>query len=72
MLRDPFNTAAPDFRPMRGSPVDNGTLAFAVPPNDGFFDVALFIGAMGQAPDFNEADPFLANWLQGWTNYPIN
>jgi hypothetical protein len=70
MLRDPFNTAAPDFRPKAGSPVDS--LGPAIPPNDGFFDVALFIGAMGQAKDFNETDPYLSNWLQGWTNYAIN
>lgn len=72
MLHNPFSLDAPDFRPQRGAPVADGTLGTAVPPNDGFFDVALFLGAMGQAPDFNEADPYLSNWLQGWVNYAIN
>ena len=71
-LHDPFNLAAPDFRPRSGAPVADGTLAAAIPPNDGFFDVALFIGAMGQAPDFDEANPYLSNWLQGWANFSVN
>jgi hypothetical protein len=71
-LRDPFNTAAPDFRPRQDAPVADGTLPTAIPPNDGFFDVALFIGGMGTAKDFDEDEPFRSNWLQGWTTYSVN
>jgi hypothetical protein len=71
-LRDPFNTANPDFRPFPNAAVIDGTLRTAVPPNDGFFDVALFIGAMGTDKDFNDAEPFRSNWAQGWTTYTVN
>ena len=59
-LINPFDQASPNFRPAPGS------LAMihspALQPNDGFFDVALFIGALGP-------DPAL-DWTLGWTSYP--
>ena len=45
MLADPFNLTDPDYRPAATSPALTGAVAPAVPPNDGFFDVANFIGA---------------------------
>ncbi|MEZ5318664.1 MAG: hypothetical protein R2752_14790 [Vicinamibacterales bacterium] len=59
MLVAPFNLTAPDFRPMPGSPAL--TQAPAIPPADGFFDVALFLGAMGP----NVTD----DWTRGWTYF---
>jgi hypothetical protein len=59
MLVAPFDRAAPDWRPMPGSPAL--TQIPAVPPNDGFFDLAQYRGALG---------PDLANdWTRGWTYY---
>ncbi len=57
MLVNPYSRTAPDFRPMAGSPAL--TLTPAVPPNDGFFEVALFRGALG--PDL------ATDWTRGWT-----
>jgi hypothetical protein len=71
-LRQPFDTISPDFRPVPNSPVANGELAVAIPPNNGFFDVALFIGAMGAEKEFNFDAPYLGNWVQGWTNFEPN
>jgi len=68
-LRDPFDLVSPDFRPAPGANATNGSVPFALPPNDGFFDPARFIGAMGQSPDFNFDAPFLGNWVQGWSNF---
>jgi hypothetical protein len=68
-LRDPFDLVSPDFRPAPDANATNGTVPFALPPNDGFFDPARFIGAMGQSPDFNFDEPYLGNWVQGWTNF---
>jgi len=59
MLVDPFNRLAPDWRPKVGSPAL--VLSPAVPPNDGFFEVALFRGALG--PDL------ATDWTRGWTYY---
>ena len=59
MLVDPFNRLAPDWRPKVGSPAL--VLTPAVPPNDGFFEVALFRGALG--PDL------ATDWTKGWTYY---
>jgi len=59
MLVDPFNRLAPDWRPQPGSPAL--VLTPAVPPNDGFFEVALFRGALG--PDLT------TDWTKGWTYY---
>jgi hypothetical protein len=58
----PFNRTAPDWRPQPGSPAL--TQAPAIPPNDGFFEIGLFIGALG--PDL------AADWTRGWTNYAQN
>ena len=55
----PFNHTAPVFRPAAGSPAL--TMPFAVPPNDGFFEVARFIGALDSTPEHD--------WTLGWTNY---
>ena len=55
----PYNRTAPDWRPVAGSPALTRTPA--VPPIDGFFEFANFIGALG---------PDLANdWTRGWTFY---
>ena len=59
MLVAPYNRTAPDWRPLPGSPALS--LTPAVPPNDGFFEVALFRGALG--PDL------AADWTRGWTYY---
>ncbi|MBA3948690.1 MAG: hypothetical protein H0X44_01945 [Acidobacteria bacterium] len=58
-LLEPFNLTAPQFRPAPGSPAM--TLAFAVPPNDGFFEVARFIGALSATAE--------EDWTRGWTNF---
>lgn len=55
----PFSHTSPVFRPRPGSPAL--TLAFAVPPNDGFFEVARFIGALDAGID--------DDWTLGWTSY---
>ena len=55
MLVDPFNLAAPDFRPAPGSPL---TAGFASPPADGFFSSVGYIGA------FAPGEP---QWTDGWT-----
>jgi hypothetical protein len=62
MLVDPYNLTAPNWRPMAGSPAL--TLAPATPPNDGFFEVALFRGAL-------DVDP-ANDWTLGWTNFDQN
>jgi hypothetical protein len=41
-----------------------GQLAPIVPPNDGFFEVTTYIGAVAPAP----AD----DWTRGWTAFPQN
>lgn len=55
----PFNRTAPDWRPRPGSPAL--VLAPAIPPADGFFEIALFRGALG--PDA------ATDWTRGWTNF---
>ena len=59
-LIDPYNLDAPNFRPDIATPA-GGQLAPATPPNDGFFEVTTFIGALSP-------DPAL-DWTQGWTNF---
>lgn len=59
LLVDPYNLEAPLFRPQPGSPAV--TLAPAIPPNDGFFQVALFRGALSDDP--------AQDWTLGWTNF---
>jgi hypothetical protein len=58
-LIDPFNLPAPNFRPAPDSPALS--LAPAIPPNDGFFEVALFRGALDVDPE--------KDWTLGWTRY---
>ena len=60
-LRDPFNLEHPDFRPNPNSPAVDGTLPFAVAPNDGFFEVALYRGPLGPASE--------DDWTTGWPNF---
>ncbi|MCG8469332.1 MAG: hypothetical protein MJB57_14180 [Gemmatimonadetes bacterium] len=59
-LTDPFNLAAPDFRPTAGSPLLAG---FASPPSDGFFDQVSYIGAV---------DPDGTPWYEGWITLDRN
>jgi hypothetical protein len=62
-LVDPYNLTNPNFRP-----ASNTSLAMtwtpAVPPNDGFFDVAPYIGALSPDP--------AQDWTIGWTDYTQN
>jgi len=53
-LGDPYNLSAPNWQPAAGSPARNGAVAVASPPNDGFFEGANFIGAIG-ATDWTKA-----------------
>jgi hypothetical protein len=55
----PYSLTAPNFRPAPGSPALS--LAPAIPPNDGFFEIALFRGAL-------DVDP-ARDWTLGWTNF---
>ena len=55
----PFDLTAPNFRPAPGSPALS--LPPAIPPNDGFFEIALFRGAL-------DVDP-ANDWTLGWTSF---
>ena len=66
LLADPFNLSNPNYQPAAGSPALTGAVAPAIPPNDGFFDVANFIGAVGPAGGGQDA------WWQGWTDFATN
>ena len=66
LLADPFNLANPDFRPAATSPALNGAVTASVPPNDGFFDIANFIGAVGPAGSGQDT------WWMGWTDFATN
>jgi hypothetical protein len=58
------NHAAPNFQPTSLATLAGGQLAPILPPNDGFFEVTTYIGAV---------PPFPApNWLDGWTSFPQN
>lgn len=72
MLRGPYDQTSPDYRPLPDSPAVNGAVQVSLPPNDGFFEPALFIGALTTAKDPSPDAPYLGNWLQGWTNYSPN
>jgi hypothetical protein len=72
MLRGAYDLTSPDFRPLPESPLVNGELAISLPPNDGFFEPARFIGGIGTSRDANPDEPFNGNWLQGWTNFAPN
>lgn len=58
------NHAAPNFQPTGIATLAGGQLAPIQPPNDGFFEVVTFIGAVPPAPS--------ADWTRGWTAYPQN
>jgi hypothetical protein len=53
-LADPYNLSTPNWQPAAGGPARNGTVAVATPPNDGFFESANFVGAIG-ATDWTRA-----------------
>jgi hypothetical protein len=72
MLRGPFDLISPDFRPQTDSPLVNGELPVSLPPNDGFFEPAHFIGGIATDRDPNPDTPYTGNWLAGWTNYEPN
>ena len=61
-ITDCHNHAAPNWRPRDLDTLAGGQLAPATPPNDGFFEVTTFIGALG-------ADP-AQDWTAGWTAFP--
>jgi hypothetical protein len=58
------NHAAPNFQPSSIATLAGGQLAPAIPPNDGFFEVTTYIGAVAPAP--------APNWMAGWTAFPQN
>jgi hypothetical protein len=60
-LVDPYNLDNPNFRPSGVATLAGGQLAPATPPNDGFFEVTTFIGALSP----NAAE----DWTHGWTNF---
>jgi len=61
-LIDPFNHDHPNYRPSDAATLAGGQLAPATPPNDGFFEVTTFIGALSPDP--------AQDWTRtGWTNF---
>jgi hypothetical protein len=54
--------ASPNFQPTSVATLAGGQLAPIQPPNDGFFEVVTFIGAVPPAPG--------TDWTTGWTSYP--
>jgi hypothetical protein len=61
-LTDPYNIDMPNYRPSGIATLAGGQLAPATPPNDGFFEVTTWIGALSPDP--------AQDWTQqGWTNY---
>ena len=61
-LADPYNLTNPNFRPASIATLAGGQLAPAIPPNDGFFEVTTFIGALSPDP--------AQDWTQtGWANF---
>lgn len=61
---DCSNHADPNFQPSSIATLAGGQMAPIQPPNDGFFDVVTFIGAVPPAP--------APNWMDGWTSFPQN
>jgi hypothetical protein len=53
-----------NFQPSSIASLAGGQLAPIQPPNDGFFEVVTFIGAVPPAPQ--------PNWMAGWTSFPQN
>ncbi len=64
----PFDLIDPtrNFAPRGTSPAVTGMVRPSVPPNDGFFDVANFIGAVGPAGSGQD------DWFMGWTDFALN
>jgi hypothetical protein len=58
------NHTAPNFQPSSIATLAGGQLAPIIPPNDGFFEVTTYIGAVPPAPE--------PNWMAGWTSFPQN
>jgi hypothetical protein len=58
------NQANPNFQPPSVASLAGGQMAPIQPPNDGFFDVVTFIGAVPPEP--------APNWMAGWTSFPQN
>jgi hypothetical protein len=58
------NHVAPNFQPSSEATLAGGQLAPMMPPNDGFFEVTTYIGAVAPAPE--------PNWMSGWTAFPQN
>lgn len=59
LLANPFDTAAPDFRPQAGSPALVAANAEPAFPGDSFFTTANYLGAFDQNTD----------WTAGWVNW---
>jgi hypothetical protein len=61
-LVDPYNIDAPNYRPSSRATLAGGQLAPAIPPNDGFFEVTTYVGALSPDPS--------QDWTRrGWTNF---
>ena len=58
------NQASPNFQPTSVATLAGGQIAPITPPNDGFFEVTTYIGAVAPAP--------APNWMDGWTSFPQN
>jgi hypothetical protein len=56
------NHVAPNFQPTGVATLAGGQLAPITPPNDGFFEVTTYIGAVVPAPG--------DDWTKGWTAFP--
>ena len=63
MLAAPFDLSNPDYRPAEASPALTGAVRPSVPPNDGFFEIANFLGAVGPAGGGQDT------WWMGWTDF---
>ena len=61
-IGDCHRHVSPDWLPTGIATLAGGQLAPATPPNDGFFEVATFVGAFSPDPE--------QNWAAGWTSFP--
>lgn len=61
-IGDCFNHANPVWQPPTVNSLAGGQLAPATPPNDGFFEVTSYLGAVAPAPS--------DDWTRGWTSFP--
>jgi hypothetical protein len=57
-----FNHEAPVWQPTSVATLAGGQLAPATPPNDGFFEVTTYVGAVPPPPG--------DDWTRGWTAFP--